>query len=53
MLGAISDPDGSISTIIPHLSLLVPFLKAELGSDNEIVRSTTLWSLSKFSEWIS
>lgn len=52
VLGVISDPDGALSAIEPHLSNLIPFLRQELQSNNEIVRSTSCWALSKFSVWI-
>jgi transportin-1 len=51
-LFAISDPDGSTNVIHPHLQNLVPFLLQELKNNNEIVRSTTCWTLSKYSSWI-
>ena len=38
--------------IKPHLSSLVPFLKKKKKNDREIIRATTIWTLSKFSEWI-
>ena len=52
-LGAIADQDGSLPSIIPHLELLVPFLIEELKNDNEQVRATTCWTLSKFSAFIA
>ncbi len=53
VLGAISDPDGALAVIKIHLDNLVPYLLEALNSVNETVRSTTLWTLSKFTEWIS
>ena len=53
VLGAISDPDGAYEVIVPHLGNLVPYLFEAVNSNNEIMRSTTLWTLSKYSEWIS
>jgi len=51
-LGAISEPEGALQAIKPHLSNLVPFLMEEFRNSNDIVRSTTCWTLSKFSDWI-
>ncbi len=53
VLGAISDPDGATNAIRPHLSSLVPFLMELFSDTHEVVRATTCWTLSKFSEWIS
>ena len=53
VLGAISDPDGALGVIKIHLDNLVPYLLEALNSTNETVRSTTLWTISKFTEWIT
>ena len=53
VLGAISDQDGAYQVIKLHLGNLVPYLMEVLNSTNEIIRSTTLWTLSKYSGWIS
>ena len=51
-LGCISDQDGSYGGIEPHLESLVPYLIEKLEHSSKDVRSTTCWTLSKFSEWI-
>jgi len=53
VLGAISDPDGAYGVIKVHLDNLVPFLFETLNSNSELLRSTSLWTLSKFTEWIA
>lgn len=53
VLGAISDPDGAYKAIAVHLSNLIPYLMEALNSSNEIMRSTTLWTVSKYSEKIA
>eukprot|EP00347_Sterkiella_histriomuscorum_P007650 403348104 len=53
VLGAISDSDGAYGVIKIHLDNLVPYLLEALNSNNELVRSTTLWTLSKFTDWIA
>ena len=53
VLGAISDPDGALNVIKIHLDNLVPYLLEAIKSPSEIVRSTTLWTLSKFTDWIA
>ena len=50
-LGAISDEDGCLGLLEEHLTNLVPFLVKELDSESELIRSTSLWTLSKFSKW--
>ena len=52
ILGAISDPDGAYGFIQIHLPNLVPYLMEVMNNNNEVIRSTTLWTLSKFTEWI-
>jgi transportin-1 len=52
VLGAISAPDGAYGLIQIHLTNLVPYLMEILNNNNEILRSTTLWTLSQFSDWI-
>jgi len=52
-LGAISDPDGAINGIKPHLQNLVPFLIQMFKNNNEVVRATSLWTLSKFADWFN
>ena len=53
VLGAISDADGAYGVIEIHLQNLVPYLMEVLNNPNELVRSTTLWTLSKFTDWIA
>ena len=53
VLGAISDPDGAYGVIKIHLDNLVPYLLEFLNNNNELLRSTTLWTLSKFTDWIA
>lgn len=53
VLGAISDPDGAYGVIQIHLQNSVPYLMEVLGNNNELIRSTTLWTLSKFTDWIA
>lgn len=53
VLGAISDQDGAYEAIKIHLDNLVPYLFVQLDSNNDVVRSTTLWTLSKFTDWIA
>jgi len=53
VLGAISDPDGALNVIKIHLDNLVPYLLEAIKSPSEIVRSTTLWTLSKFTDWMA
>ncbi|CDW78644.1 transportin-1 isoform 1 [Stylonychia lemnae] len=53
VLGAISDSDGAYGVIKIHLDNLVPYLLETLNSNNELLRSTTLWTLSKFTDWIA
>ena len=52
VLGIISDSNRCLDSIRPHLTTIVPFLKQELDNTNEVVRATTIWTLSKFSDWI-
>jgi transportin-1 len=52
ILGAISDPVGAYGFIQIHLPNLVPYLMEVMNNNNELIRSTTLWTLSKFTEWI-
>ena len=51
-LGAISDPDGCYEEIETHLDHLVPFLIVKLDGQSKDIRSSTCWTLSKFSDWI-
>ena len=51
-LGCISDQDCSYGGIEPHLETLVPYLIQKLEHSSKDVRSTSCWTLSKFSEWI-
>jgi transportin-1 len=53
VLGAISDPDGAFNLILIHLPNLVPYLMKVLANTNEVIRASTLWTLSKFTEWIA
>lgn len=53
VLGAISDLDGAYGVIQIHLQNLVPYLMEVLNNTNEIIRSTTIWTLSKFTDWIA
>ena len=50
-LGATCDQDGCYGQIREHLDTLVPFLVQELDSESELIRSTALWTLSKFVKW--
>ena len=52
ILGTISDPDGAYGFIQIHLPNLVPYLMEVINNNNEIIRWTTLWTLSKFTKWI-
>jgi transportin-1 len=52
-LGAISDQDGCYEAVEVHLDTLVPFLIHKLEGTPKEVKSTTCWTLSKFSEWIA
>ncbi len=51
-LGAISDSDGALDAITPHLSSLIPFLLDELDNNQGLVRSSALWTLSKYNEYV-
>ena len=53
VLGAISDMDGALNMISYHLPNLVPFLMEVLKNNSELIRATTIWTLSKFTDWIS
>lgn len=53
VLGAISQQDGAYSSIQIHLQNLVPYLMEMVKSNSELLRSTTLWTLSQFTKWIS
>ena len=51
VLGIISDEDGCLPYIEPHLSQLVSYLVQQLQSESTLIRSTSLWSLQKVSSW--
>lgn len=53
VLGAISDMDGAFNMISYHLPNLVPFLMEVLKNNSELIRATTIWTLSKFTDWIA
>ena len=50
-LGSICDEDGCATQIESHLANLVPYLVKELQNESDLIKSTTLWTLSKFSKW--
>lgn len=53
VLGCIADEDCAYDVIESHLDHLVPFLISKLDSQSNELLSTTCWTLSKFSDWIS
>ena len=52
VLGIICDEDGAISAVIPHLESIVPFLLTLTSNPYTILRSTVLWTLSRFTRLI-
>jgi transportin-1 len=53
VLGSISDPDYGLDHLESHLDSVVPFLGEKLLSTHFVTRSSTCWTISKFSTWIS
>ena len=51
ILGTICDEDGCLTLYESQMSVIVPFLLEELKSESALIRSTTLWTLQKFSSW--
>ena len=53
ILGTICDEDGCLTLYEPQMSVIVPFLLEELKgtSSSALIKSTTLWTLQKFSRW--
>lgn len=53
VLGIISDEGCALGSITPHLPNIIPFLMAFVDSKYSILRSTTMWTLSQFTDFIS
>ena len=51
ILGTICDEDGCLNLYEPQMTVIVPFLLEELKGNSSLIRSTTLWTLQKFSSW--
>lgn len=51
ILGTICDEDGCLALYESQMAQIVPFLLEELKGDSALVKSTTLWTLQKFSRW--
>ncbi len=52
VLGTISSQEGAIGAITPHLEQIIPFLVQFTNNEFPILRSTSLWTLSKYTDWI-
>jgi hypothetical protein len=52
VLGAIGDPDGAYGALSVHSEHIIPFLMQILNTASEIMCSTTIWTLSKFTDLI-
>jgi len=52
VLGTITDPERGIDHLRDEIPNLVAYLIPKLSSSYFITRSTTVWTLSRFSNWI-
>ena len=53
ILGILSDEGCALGSITPLLPNLIPFLMQLVENQYSILRSTTLWTLSQFTDFIS
>jgi transportin-1 len=53
ILGILSDEGCALGSITPHLPNMIPFLMQLVENQYSILRSTTLWTLSQFTDFIS
>ena len=53
ILGILSDEGCALGSITPFLPNTIPFLMQFVENKYPILRSTTLWTLSQFTDFIS
>jgi hypothetical protein len=53
VLGIISDEGCALGAVTPFLPNIIPYLMQFVDSKYQYLRSTTLWTLSQFTDFIS